>query len=72
MVSRILFDKMSKLMDQPIIIEIRPGAGGNMGYCDRCQGLRSVPRLRPMDTLSLGVNTTRAGLRSCEKRPPLL
>ena len=30
-VSRILFDKMSKLMDHPIIIENRPGAGGNMG-----------------------------------------
>ena len=30
-VSRILFNKMSKLMEQPIIIENRPGAGGNMG-----------------------------------------
>jgi tripartite-type tricarboxylate transporter receptor subunit TctC len=30
-VSRIMFDRMSKLMGQPIIIENRPGAGGNMG-----------------------------------------
>src|SRR5262245_755241 len=30
-VSRIMFDKMSKQMGQPIIIENRPGAGGNIG-----------------------------------------
>ena len=30
-VSRILFDKMSKSMGQPIIVENRPGAGGNSG-----------------------------------------
>jgi tripartite-type tricarboxylate transporter receptor subunit TctC len=30
-VSRIMFDKMSKSMGQPIIIENRPGAGGNTG-----------------------------------------
>jgi tripartite-type tricarboxylate transporter receptor subunit TctC len=30
-VSRILFDRMSKLLGQPIIIENRPGAGGNNG-----------------------------------------
>jgi len=30
-VSRIMFDKMSKNMGQPIIIENRPGAGGNTG-----------------------------------------
>jgi tripartite-type tricarboxylate transporter receptor subunit TctC len=30
-VSRILFDKMSKSMGQPIIVENRPGAGGNIG-----------------------------------------
>src|SRR5580692_9889670 len=30
-VSRILFDKMSKSMGQPIIVENRPGAGGNNG-----------------------------------------
>src|SRR3954471_7804581 len=30
-VSRILFDKMSKLLGQPIITENRPGAGGNIG-----------------------------------------
>jgi tripartite-type tricarboxylate transporter receptor subunit TctC len=30
-VSRILFDKMSSLMGQPIIVENRPGAGGNNG-----------------------------------------
>jgi tripartite-type tricarboxylate transporter receptor subunit TctC len=30
-VSRIMFDKMSKSMGQPIIIENRPGAGGNSG-----------------------------------------
>jgi tripartite-type tricarboxylate transporter receptor subunit TctC len=30
-VSRIVFDKMSKSMGQPIIVENRPGAGGNIG-----------------------------------------
>src|SRR5215510_12427977 len=30
-VSRIMFDRMSKLMGQPIVIENRPGAGGNIG-----------------------------------------
>ena len=33
-VSRILFDKMSKSMGQPIIVENRPGAGGNNGSAD--------------------------------------
>ncbi len=33
-VSRILFDKMSKSMGQPIIVENRPGAGGNIGTAD--------------------------------------
>ena len=30
-VSRIMFDKMSKSMGQPIVVENRPGAGGNSG-----------------------------------------
>src|ERR1700761_4304612 len=30
-VSRILFDRMSKSLGQPIIVENRPGAGGNTG-----------------------------------------
>ncbi len=30
-VSRILFDKMSQLLGQPIVVENRPGAGGNNG-----------------------------------------
>jgi tripartite-type tricarboxylate transporter receptor subunit TctC len=30
-VSRILFDQMSKSMGQPIVVENRPGAGGNNG-----------------------------------------
>jgi tripartite-type tricarboxylate transporter receptor subunit TctC len=30
-VSRILFDRMSRSMGQPIVIENRPGAGGNIG-----------------------------------------
>jgi tripartite-type tricarboxylate transporter receptor subunit TctC len=30
-VSRIMFDKMSRSMGQPIIVENRPGAGGNVG-----------------------------------------
>ncbi len=30
-VSRIMFDKMSRSMKQPIIVENRPGAGGNTG-----------------------------------------
>jgi len=33
-VSRIMFDKMSKSMGQPIIVENRPGAGGNTGTAD--------------------------------------
>jgi tripartite-type tricarboxylate transporter receptor subunit TctC len=33
-VSRILFDKMSKLLGQPIIVENKPGAGGNIGTAD--------------------------------------
>ncbi len=33
-VSRILFDKMSKLLGQPIVVENRPGAGGNIGTAD--------------------------------------
>jgi tripartite-type tricarboxylate transporter receptor subunit TctC len=39
-VSRIMFDKMSKSMGQPIIVENRPGAGGNSGTL---QGARSTP-----------------------------
>lgn len=30
-VSRILFDRMAKSMGQPIVVENRPGAGGNIG-----------------------------------------
>jgi tripartite-type tricarboxylate transporter receptor subunit TctC len=30
-VSRIMFDRMSRAMRQPIIVENRPGAGGNSG-----------------------------------------
>ena len=30
-VSRIMFDRMSKSMGQPIVVENRPGAGGNTG-----------------------------------------
>src|SRR5580704_8679688 len=33
-VSRILFDKMSKSLGQPIVVENRPGAGGNIGTAD--------------------------------------
>jgi tripartite-type tricarboxylate transporter receptor subunit TctC len=33
-VSRILFDKTSKLLGQPIVVENRPGAGGNIGTAD--------------------------------------
>jgi tripartite-type tricarboxylate transporter receptor subunit TctC len=33
-VSRILFDKMSKALGQPIVVENRPGAGGNIGSAD--------------------------------------
>jgi tripartite-type tricarboxylate transporter receptor subunit TctC len=33
-VSRILFDHMSKSLGQPIIVENRPGAGGNNGTAD--------------------------------------
>ena len=39
-VSRIMFDKMSKNMGQPIIIENRPGAGGNSGTM---QGAHAAP-----------------------------
>ncbi len=33
-VSRILFERMSKSMGQPIVVENRPGAGGNNGSAD--------------------------------------
>ena len=33
-VSRIMFDRMSKSLGQPIIVENRPGAGGNSGTVD--------------------------------------
>jgi tripartite-type tricarboxylate transporter receptor subunit TctC len=33
-VSRILFERMSKSMGQPIVVENRPGAGGNTGTAD--------------------------------------
>jgi tripartite-type tricarboxylate transporter receptor subunit TctC len=33
-VSRILFDRMSKSLGQPIVVENRPGAGGNTGTAD--------------------------------------
>src|SRR6266446_3705517 len=39
-VSRIMFDKMSKSMGQPIVVENRPGAGGNSGTL---QGARAAP-----------------------------
>src|SRR5262245_16429303 len=39
-VSRILLDKMSKNMGQPIVVENRPGAGGNSGTL---QGARAAP-----------------------------
>jgi tripartite-type tricarboxylate transporter receptor subunit TctC len=39
-VSRIMFDRMSKNMGQPIVVENRPGAGGNSGTQ---QGARSAP-----------------------------
>jgi tripartite-type tricarboxylate transporter receptor subunit TctC len=39
-VSRIMFDKMSKNMGQPIVIENRPGAGGNSGTQ---QGAQAAP-----------------------------
>jgi tripartite-type tricarboxylate transporter receptor subunit TctC len=39
-VSRIMLDKMSKSMGQPIIIENRPGAGGNSGTQ---QGAQAAP-----------------------------
>src|SRR5262245_56810673 len=38
--SRIMLDKMSKSMGQPIVVENRPGAGGNSGTL---QGARSAP-----------------------------
>src|SRR5580704_12491116 len=39
-VSRIMFDKMSKLMGQAIIVENRPGAGGNIGTA---MGAKAAP-----------------------------
>ena len=33
-VSRILFERMSKSLGQPIVVENRPGAGGNTGSAD--------------------------------------
>jgi tripartite-type tricarboxylate transporter receptor subunit TctC len=39
-VSRIMFDKMSRSMGQPIIVENRPGAGGNIGTA---MGAKAAP-----------------------------
>jgi tripartite-type tricarboxylate transporter receptor subunit TctC len=39
-VSRIMLDRMSKSMGQPIIVENRPGAGGNSGTA---QGAKAAP-----------------------------
>jgi tripartite-type tricarboxylate transporter receptor subunit TctC len=39
-VSRIMLDRMSKSMGQPIVVENRPGAGGNSGTL---QGARATP-----------------------------
>src|SRR6476661_693264 len=39
-VSRIMFERMSKGLGQPIIVENRPGAGGNSGTL---QGARATP-----------------------------
>lgn len=39
-VSRIMFEKMAKNMGQPIIVENKPGAGGNSGTL---QGARATP-----------------------------
>ena len=39
-VSRIMLDKMSKNIGQPIVVENRPGAGGNSGTL---QGARATP-----------------------------
>ena len=38
-VSRILFDRMSKSLGQPIIVENRPGAGGNSGTADAAKAV---------------------------------
>src|SRR5262249_31797532 len=39
-VSRIMFDKMSRLLGHPIIVENRPGAGGNVGTA---MGAKAAP-----------------------------
>jgi tripartite-type tricarboxylate transporter receptor subunit TctC len=39
-VSRILFDRMSKSLGQPIVVENRPGAGGNIGTA---MGAKAAP-----------------------------
>jgi tripartite-type tricarboxylate transporter receptor subunit TctC len=39
-VSRIMFERMSKSMGQPIVVENRPGAGGNNGTAD---GAKAAP-----------------------------
>ena len=38
-VSRILFDHMAKSIGQPIVVENRPGAGGNSGTADAAKAL---------------------------------
>ena len=38
-VSRILFDRMSKSLGQPIVVENRPGAGGNSGTADAAKAV---------------------------------
>ena len=55
-VSRVLFNKMSALLGQPIVVENKPGAGGNLGLLSR-------PRLRP--------TATRWSARLRDRWPPI-
>src|SRR3974390_2855306 len=44
-VSRILFEHMSKSLGQPIVVENRPGAGGNSGTADAA---KAAPTATPL------------------------
>ena len=46
-VTRIMLDRMSKSMGQPIIVDNRPGAGGNTGTAAATKAARTATRCSP-------------------------
>lgn len=54
-VSRVLFDKMSNILGQPIVVENKPGAGGNVGTA---QAAKATPDGYTLLGVSAGPVTT--------------